>query len=108
MAAGLKTAHGFLIFPTTATPLDASIETSPAPRMKLFLAVFLAGFLAIGIACAATTNPEPTPSGFSLPARGDIVDLSTIQKICEHYGLPALWAKIERDPPPLPFKSDGA
>jgi hypothetical protein len=44
---------------------------------------------------------------FTLPAIGDTVDLPTIKAICEHYGLPALWRKIERDPPPLPFKSDG-
>ena len=38
---------------------------------------------------------------------GEVVDLPTIQKICAHYGLLALWQKIARDPPPLPFKSDG-
>ena len=43
----------------------------------------------------------------NLPAINEVVDLPTIKKICEHYGLSALWAKIERDPPPLPFKSDG-
>lgn len=42
-----------------------------------------------------------------LPAMGEVVDLPTIRKICEHYGLAALWTKIERDPPPLPFQSDG-
>ena len=42
-----------------------------------------------------------------LPAMGEVVDLPTIKKICEHYGLTALWTKIERDPPPLPFQSDG-
>src|ERR1044071_7387867 len=50
----------------------------------------------------ATPQPE-----FKLPAMSEVVDLPTIKSICEHYGLPALWAKIERDPPPLPFKSDG-
>jgi hypothetical protein len=38
---------------------------------------------------------------------GEIVDLSSIKTICAHYSLDALWTKIERDPPPLPFKSDG-
>ena len=52
---------------------------------------------------AAESSSEP----FSLPALGETVDLPTIKKICAHYGLHALWAKIERDPPPLPFKSDG-
>jgi hypothetical protein len=43
----------------------------------------------------------------NLPAAGEVVDLPTIKKICEHYGLTALWTKIENDPPPQPFKSDG-
>lgn len=47
------------------------------------------------------------PPEFPLPAMGEVVDLPTIQKICAHYGLHVLWRKIERDPPPLPFKSDG-
>lgn len=44
---------------------------------------------------------------FALPAIGEEVPLARIKVICEHYGLPELWAKIERDPPPQPFKSDG-
>lgn len=47
------------------------------------------------------------PSEFPLPAVGAVVDLLTIKKICEHHGLSTLWAKIERDSPPIPFKSDG-
>ena len=43
----------------------------------------------------------------NLPAMGQVVDLPTIKKICEHYGLHALWTKIEKDPPAQPFKSDG-
>jgi hypothetical protein len=35
------------------------------------------------------------------------VPLDRIREICIAYGLHALWAKIERDPPPRPFKSDG-
>ena len=46
-------------------------------------------------------------AAFPLPAMGEIVDLPTIKKICTHYKLAALWTEIERDPPPLPFKSDG-
>ena len=42
-----------------------------------------------------------------LPASGEAVDLPTIKKICAHYGLTTLWAKIEKDPPSQPFKSDG-
>lgn len=47
------------------------------------------------------------PPPYPLPSAGEAVDLAAIQKICTHYGLAALWQRIERDPPPLPFKSDG-
>ena len=40
-------------------------------------------------------------------AMGEEVPLSKIKEICEFYGLRDLWRKIERDPPSLPFKSDG-
>lgn len=46
-------------------------------------------------------------SEFKLPGMGEVVDLRRIEAICAHFGLTALWRKIERDPPPLPFKSDG-
>ncbi len=42
-----------------------------------------------------------------LPGKGEEVPLAKIRQICEYYGLQALWAKIDRDPPPRPFKSDG-
>jgi hypothetical protein len=42
-----------------------------------------------------------------LPALGEEVPLSRIKEICAFYGLNDLWRKIERDPPPRPFKSDG-
>jgi hypothetical protein len=42
-----------------------------------------------------------------LPGKGEEVPLAKIQEICEYYGLDDLWAKIDRDPPPRPFKSDG-
>ena len=42
-----------------------------------------------------------------LPALGEEVALPRIKEICKFYGLHELWRKIERDPPPLPFKSDG-
>jgi len=35
------------------------------------------------------------------------VPLEKIREICLHYGLPALWARIEADPPAKPFASDG-
>ncbi len=42
-----------------------------------------------------------------LPAINEVVPLERIHEICEHYGLHALWRKIERDPPAKPFVSDG-
>ena len=42
-----------------------------------------------------------------LPKKDEEVPLSKIKEICEFYGLLDLWAKIEKDPPPKPFKSDG-
>lgn len=49
----------------------------------------------------------PTFPVVALPAIGEEVPLERIRVICEAYGLHVLWAKIERDPPPRPFKSDG-
>ncbi len=43
----------------------------------------------------------------NLPKKGEEVPLPKIKEICEHYGLKELWEKIEKDPPPRPFKSDG-
>lgn len=63
---------------------------------------------------AASPKKPAAPAGpviastYKLPAVGEVVALPEIKKICAHYGLQALWLKIERDPPPLPFKSDGA
>ena len=57
-------------------------------------------------AIAAQPNPAPRPQ-MVLPEMGQEVPLPTIKKICEFYGLHALWQKIQRDPPPRPFKSDG-
>jgi hypothetical protein len=42
-----------------------------------------------------------------LPKKGEEVPLTEIKKICEFYRLHNLWKKIEADPPPRPFKSDG-
>ena len=42
-----------------------------------------------------------------LPEKGEEVELPKIKEICEHYKLRALWEKIEKDPPPKSFKSDG-
>ncbi|HYC70044.1 MAG TPA: HIT domain-containing protein [Opitutaceae bacterium] len=53
---------------------------------------------------ADATRP---PAEFALPALGEEVPLPKIREICQHYGLHDLWRKIERDPPPRPFRSDG-
>jgi hypothetical protein len=42
-----------------------------------------------------------------LPEKNREVPLSEIEKICAAYSLTDLWEKIEEDPPPIPFKSDG-
>lgn len=44
---------------------------------------------------------------FQLPAVNEDVSLKKIKAICEHYGLPDLWKKIEKDPPSMVFSSDG-
>ena len=46
-------------------------------------------------------------STMPLPQMGEEVPLPRIKEICEHFGLPELWAKIAQDPPPQPFQSDG-
>ena len=42
-----------------------------------------------------------------LPRKGEEVPIVRIKEICEFYGLQNLWKKIDMDPPPKPFKSDG-
>ena len=42
-----------------------------------------------------------------LPAIGETVPLARLRELCASYGLQTLWTKIERDPPALPFASDG-
>jgi hypothetical protein len=53
------------------------------------------------------TPAAPARAAYPLPPLGQTVPLAEIKKICAHHGLADLWQKIERDPPPLPFKSDG-
>ena len=43
----------------------------------------------------------------NLPDINKEVSLEQIEEICLHFNLPALWKKIEKDPPPMMFKSDG-
>lgn len=42
-----------------------------------------------------------------LPQKGQVVFITKIKEICEHYDLHNLWVKIEKDPPSKPFRSDG-
>ena len=42
-----------------------------------------------------------------LPKKGEEVSFEKIKQICDCYGLSSLWKKIEKNPPPKPFKSDG-
>ena len=42
-----------------------------------------------------------------LPEKNKEVSLPEIREICMAFGYEALWKKIEEDPPPRPFKSDG-
>ena len=42
-----------------------------------------------------------------LPGKGEHVDLQKIDEICRYYGLTQLWERIQTNPPPKPFESDG-
>ncbi|MCP5049591.1 MAG: hypothetical protein GY940_20645 [bacterium] len=42
-----------------------------------------------------------------LPKKGEEVPFPKIKEICDAHRLHDLWHKIEEDPPPKPFKSDG-
>lgn len=53
------------------------------------------------------SKPVLITAPYDLPAMGEEVPLTRIREICEHYGLHALWTKIETDPPIRLFKSDG-
>jgi hypothetical protein len=60
----------------------------------------------------ATSSPLPLAlppilRPFALPAINAAVSLSEIAAICAHFELPALAARIAKDPPPKPFVSDG-
>jgi hypothetical protein len=75
-------------------------SSSPCRVLLIFALVFFAGLGANPVKNAARPN-------MALPALGEEVPLKKIKEICEFYGLRDLWLKIERDPPPRPFKSDG-
>jgi len=52
-------------------------------------------------------RPAQPGEKIRLPGRDEIVPLHHIKTLCAAFGLDALWAKIAKDPPKLPFKSDG-
>ena len=78
-------------------------------RFPALAPVVLAFTLGLGRlpALAAEETVAIRPPAIELPAINEEVPLPRIKEICAFYGLHALWQKIERDPPPRPFKSDG-
>lgn len=80
--------------------------------MRRFPSLFLAAVVIVApwhvpSLRAAEPAPATAPATITLPAIGEEVPLPRIKEICAFYGLRDLWLKIERDPPPRPFKSDG-
>jgi len=73
---------------------------------SLFVVILIFTGSRLMVAGAEAPVPVQRPQ-MVLPAIGEEVPLPKIKEICEFYGLRDLWRKIERDPPPLPFKSDG-
>jgi hypothetical protein len=87
------------------------------------LIVMLASMAALGLRAKETPSSITTSAGpvtvagepaavtphpqMVLPALGEEVPLARIKEICAFYGLHDLWRKIERDPPPRLFRSDG-
>ncbi|CAK8724504.1 MAG: hypothetical protein CDV28_1447 [Candidatus Electronema aureum] len=43
----------------------------------------------------------------NIPKAGTVVPLAQIRELCRYFHLHELLAKIEKNPPPKPFKSDG-
>lgn len=43
----------------------------------------------------------------SLPKKGEKLTLGEVKRLCELFGLNDLWARIEANPPPKPFVTDG-
>jgi hypothetical protein len=75
-------------------------------RILLLSLVTMAAFAGYRPALAAPEPAAPRPQ-MVLPGLGEEVPLPRIKEICAFYGLQDLWRKIERDPPPRPFRSDG-
>jgi hypothetical protein len=75
--------------------------------MNRLLCALALAVLGLGQVAPLAASDPVAGSEYKLPAIGEEVPLPRIKEICAHYGLKELWRKIERDPPPLPFKSDG-
>ncbi|MBL9215105.1 MAG: HIT domain-containing protein [Opitutaceae bacterium] len=100
-AAGQTVGHAHLhVIPRFAG--EAPAEPEEARRVAPAALASVAARLRAAL--AADPPPAPRPP---LPALGEEVPLERIREICVAYGLPQLWRKIERDPPPRPFRSDG-
>ena len=76
------------------------------PFTAVILFFLFLSLLISRISAAESLQPSNPPE-MKLPGIGEEVPLPQIKAICEFYGLRDLWKKIERDPPPHPFKSDG-
>jgi hypothetical protein len=75
------------------------------PSCLIFIVILALGH--VPVLQASEPAREIASAKIELPGIGEEVPLTRIKEICEFYGLHDLWTKIERDPPPLPFKSDG-
>jgi hypothetical protein len=73
--------------------------------MKVLSAFFI--FFYALVVQPAYSHDFSFPAFMTLPEKCEEVPLYEIKDICEVYGLNDLWNKIESDPPPKVFKSDG-
>lgn len=105
-AAGQSVFHAHLhIIPRHAAELPVK---TPEDRVGMDVLAPIAAKIRSALATDTQAGPlGATAPTFQLPPLGEEVPLPKIKEICAHYGLTALWAKIEKDPPTRPFKSDG-
>jgi hypothetical protein len=83
---------------TSLTPTVADKHKSMSLRRINFLILTLLCFSPLQYAQSETLE---------LPERNMPVSIAEIEAICQHYELTALWSLIEKNPPALPFRSDG-
>lgn len=105
-AAGQSVFHAHLhVIPRYAGEPPPKVPEDKVPLAQLApIAAKIRAALAAMPATAPLAGPRPP---MVLPKLGEVVPLDRIRIICAYYGLETLWQKIERDPPALPFKSDG-